>query len=252
MRFNINNLTNLVLERFPAVFDAYNAIECAFLRHKQVRDIFTSYYKYNKWLDPETRSGAGSNLQQTAVIRAALPDLLRQYNIRTLVDLPCGDFYWMRMLDLDLDLYIGLDIVEGLVHHNQEHFGRKGREFRIFNAIEEVVPACDLVFSRDMLVHFSNEHILATLHQVAKSQATYFLTTHFNAPGMSNKDIATGCWRPINLEKTPFNLPAPLLAFSEHCPEKAPFASSKTMALWTVESLRIALKVPTPVIRVAV
>jgi len=252
MKLKINYLANKVLERFPAVFDVYNAVECAFLRHKQVRDIFTSYYKYNKWLDPETRSGAGSNMQQTAVIRAVLPDLLRQYHIRTLVDLPCGDFYWMRTLELDLDLYIGLDIVESLVRHNQEHFSRKGREFRIFNAIDEIVPACDLVFSRDMLVHFSNEHILATLRRVAQSQATYLLTTHFNASGMTNKDIATGCWRPINLEMAPFNLPAPLLAFSEHCPEKAPFANSKTMALWTVESLRAALGVPLNVIQTAV
>jgi len=252
VNFSINNLANLVVERFPVVFDAYNKVESAFLRHKQVRDIFTSYYKYNKWLDPDTRSGAGSNLQQTAVIRAALPALLRQYNIRTLVDLPCGDFYWMRMLDLDLDLYIGLDIVESLVQHNQEHFARQGREFRVFNAIEEVVPACDLVFSRDMLVHFSNEHILATLHQIAKSHATYFLTTHFNAPEMVNKDVATGCWRPINLERAPFNLPAPLLLISEKCPEKAPFANAKTVALWTVESLRMALGVPTIDLKVAV
>ena len=70
--------------------------------------------------------------------------------------------------------------------------------------------------------------------------------------GMTNKDIATGCWRPINLEKAPFNLPAPLLAFSEHCPEKAPFANSKTIALWTVESLRAALAVPLNVIQTAV
>jgi hypothetical protein len=41
--------------------------------------------------------------------------LLRQFEIHSLLDLPCGDFNWMQHVDLQGIKYTGGDIVEALV-----------------------------------------------------------------------------------------------------------------------------------------
>ena len=54
-------------------------------------------------------------------------------------------------------------------------------------------------------------HYIGTepLEQLAHSGSTYLLTTTY--PERDNdKDIATGAWRPLNLEAAPFSLPKPL------------------------------------------
>jgi hypothetical protein len=53
---------------------------------------FARIYSTNLWSDPESRSGVGSSLDSTRVVRAELPKALRQLEARVLLDVPCGDF----------------------------------------------------------------------------------------------------------------------------------------------------------------
>jgi hypothetical protein len=41
-----------------------------------------------------------------------------------LLDIPCGDFNWMKLLNLGVD-YIGADIVGELIAENRRRFGAK-------------------------------------------------------------------------------------------------------------------------------
>ena len=52
------------------------------------------------------RSGPGSSLVQTATIRRDIPALLASLGIRSFLDAPCGDFNWMRHVDLGVERYI--------------------------------------------------------------------------------------------------------------------------------------------------
>ena len=61
---------------------------------------FERIYSTNLWSDPETRSGVGSSLDSTRVLRAELPKAMRSLGARTLLDVPCGDFSWMQHVDL--------------------------------------------------------------------------------------------------------------------------------------------------------
>ena len=45
-------------------------------------------------------SGIGSSLEQTKKLREKLPELFKQYDIHSLVDAPCGDFFWMQSVEL--------------------------------------------------------------------------------------------------------------------------------------------------------
>src|SRR5438552_4004881 len=89
------------------------------LRHRQLAmqshsRIFDRIYHRNRWGDWESASGSGSNLAQTRVVRRVLPLLVEELGCRSLLDIPCGDYFWMKMLDMDID-YTGGDIVPALI-----------------------------------------------------------------------------------------------------------------------------------------
>jgi hypothetical protein len=72
--------------------------------------IFTDIYDRKAWWTGESFSGCGSNLHPTQLIRQEIPRIIRQYNIKSMLDLPCGDFHWMKEINLEIS-YIGADIV---------------------------------------------------------------------------------------------------------------------------------------------
>ncbi len=81
-------------------------------------NIFTKIYEENLWNSQETKSGIGSELQHTEILRKELFTLFRMYNIGTILDIPCGDYNWMKEMDLDgMNIsYIGADIVKNLIN----------------------------------------------------------------------------------------------------------------------------------------
>lgn len=201
--------------------------------------VFTRIYQANAWGDTESTSGTGSNLEQTRALRAALPALLRDLQVRTLLDIPCGDFYWMSQLELGLDEYIGGDIVEGLISANQRKYGSRGEariSFRKMDLLTDELPRTDLVLCRDCLVHFSFAHITQALVNISRSGARYLLTTNFSDRA-TQWDIATGDWRPINLLLPPFSFPAPVLSVRESCTEAGGRFADKSLSLWEIARL---------------
>lgn len=87
--------------------------QCTFSASPQkMEEIFSKIYENNSWGESESVSGPGSSLQQTRAIRMSLPSLLKTLQVETMLDAPCGDFHWMKEVDLSfLSMYIGADIV---------------------------------------------------------------------------------------------------------------------------------------------
>src|SRR6266704_119458 len=61
---------------------------------------FTQIYRDNAWQNAESRSGHGSTVERTALIRYVLAALVEEFGIRSLLDAPCGDFNWMKEVPL--------------------------------------------------------------------------------------------------------------------------------------------------------
>lgn len=179
---------------------------------------FNTIYDTNGFNGKESVSGPGSDLKQTESLRETLPALFRELKIRTLLDAPCGDYYWMKEASLDLDAYIGGDIVPALVEKNNKLFGNEKRSFRAVDITCDTLPKVDAIFCRDCLVHLPLFDIQAALENFKKSGATWLLTTTFTAR-KTNPDITAGQWRPINLQVPPFNWPAPERVIDEKCTE---------------------------------
>src|SRR5208282_2567940 len=66
----------------------------------------------------ESQSGLGSYLCETEGVRAALPILTRELDVLDFLDAPCGDFNWMKEVDLGVRSYVGFDISLDIIHSN--------------------------------------------------------------------------------------------------------------------------------------
>lgn len=199
-------------------------------------EVFTDYFRSNKWGDAESLSGKGSNLASTAELRSLLPQILRDLGARSLLDVPCGDFHWMAHVDLAGIDYTGGDIVPELIDRNRARHAGDGVAFRVIDLIAGPVPAADVIFCRDCLVHLSNAHVLAALANIRRSGATWLLTTTFPESG-TNADIATGQWRAVDLTKPPFSLPAPQRMYRETYSGEKGQQADKMLALWRIGDL---------------
>jgi SAM-dependent methyltransferase len=205
------------------------------LRLYSAENLFTRVYSRNSWRDSESRSGPGSSLENTARVRAELPGLLRKLEARSLLDIPCGDLYWIKDLDLGVDRYIGADIVKELVERNEEKFGSTTRVFVHLDLRKDELPRVDVVLCRDCLIHLSNLDIIRVLENIKKSQAKYLLTTSFTRPTV-NEDIVAGEWRQLNLQAPPLSLPAPMMVIKEGYTGTVNYPD-KVLALWKISDL---------------
>jgi SAM-dependent methyltransferase len=198
-------------------------------------DIFARIYRLRSWGDDESRSGPGSGLARTEAIRADLAALVRSLGVRTLLDAGCGDFHWMQACDLGLASYIGVDIVDEVVRACAAQDARQGYDFECLDITRDPLPRVDLILCRDVLPHFSYADIHRALDNFVRSGSTWLLTNTF-VDRDANADIATGDWRPINLERAPFLLPAPSFVIDERCHHTDGIYRDKRLALWDVRS----------------
>ena len=204
-------------------------------RRPTTEEIFTEIFKTNSWLGRYSVSGSGSDPDQTQNIELELPKLIKRFNISTLLDIPCGDFSWLRRVDLADVKYLGGDIVQELISANSA-YESENVSFTCTNMITDRLPRADLILCRDGLVHLSFDDIRRALKNIRDSGSTYLLTTTFPAT-KSNEDIQTGSWRPLNLQIAPFNFPTPQFVILEGCTENDGAFQDKSLGLWKINEI---------------
>lgn len=191
-------------------------------------DRFSAVYDNRAWLigkEVGSLSGWSSELEHTEAIRELLPKLLAELETRTLLDLGCGDFNWMKETDLDVD-YIGMDVVPSVIRQNQERYGGPRRRFVAGDAVGEPLLAADTVLCRAVLFHLSFADVRSVLANVRRSGARWLISTN-------DDDIETGDYRQLNLRRRPFRLPAP--ARSE--PERLRRYPHRSLCVWPTSAL---------------
>lgn len=208
------------------------------LKNLDLEKKFSEIYDKNIFGGRVSRSGEGSDLVQTALIRLELPRIVKQYKIKTFLDAPCGDWCWMKNTELGVDQYIGVDIVETMIEKHKKEYGSPSRTFLSLNLAEDFLPRADLIFSRDCLVHLTYEDALKIIANFKKTGATYLLTTTFvnrtKNNNLAGKDLF---WRPLNMQLAPFNFPEPLLILNEGCTEEAGQFADKSLGLWLLSDI---------------
>ncbi len=171
---------------------------------------FGMVFKENRWGNDESVSGSGSALASPSVrdsIRV-LDMIVRHFRIKSICDVPCGDFYWIPLLlgrfpKLE---YLGFDIVPDLIAWNKERF--PDRTFATANVCIDVLPATDLIFCKDLLLHLKNKDVGLALRNFKRSGSRFLLIT--SNEGAANEELVSeelGAHRSVNLVAEPYNFP---------------------------------------------
>lgn len=218
--------------------------------HRSPESVFTYIYRNNVWRDPESVSGRGSSLAATETLRELIAAFFTEQKIKSVVDLPCGDFNWFKELQYQFERYVGYDIVTDLVNRNQALYGSPDRKFVQTDLTKGDISTADIAVCRDFLIHISNEDIFAFFNNLRRSTVPGILTSHYR--NCVNTDIPTGNrYRPIDFTQPPFSFPEPVALIPEnitsmrdtadrHAAQKnAPL--EKYLAFWKTRDIYAAL-----------
>jgi hypothetical protein len=200
---------------------------------------FREIYQTRFWAPGgESASGSGSSLVQTEIIRSAIPQIVSRYGIASMLDVPCGDFWWARHMELGSCTYLGADLVEEIIRSNTRDYKSPLRQFVALDLTRDRLAKADMILCRDCLPHLSFRNIRKALANIKASGSKYLLTTTF-FDRRSNQDTITGGFRPLNLQVAPFNFPGPLYLVNEGCDLKGGAEKDKSLGLWSVDEIPI-------------
>lgn len=195
---------------------------------------FERIYRHRQWggAESESRSGRGSSLAATENIRDEIPKLLKKLKVQTLLDLGCGDFHWMKHVDLSGFNYIGADLVQEVIDENRKNYDSQDRRFILLDGIVDALPAdVDAVLCREVIFHLSFRDGLALIRNLCSSDAVYLIATQMDNAS-ENQDIYTGGYRALDLTKAPYHFPAPI----EVIPDNA-IAANRSLCVWRLSEI---------------
>lgn len=208
-------------------------------KSREMRRIFEAIHVAKAWGDCESSSGPGSTRERAASFLADLVELVRSRRVETLLDAPCGDFNWAAPLADSVPRYIGVDVVPALIEANRRKWSSPRRRFLCRDMVRQRLPAADLVLCRDALVHLGEGDVFLTLANLRRTGAEYLVATTF-VGDRANEDIASGEWRPLNMERPPYSFPPPLEVVDERCHHTGGIYSDKRLALWRFADLPLS------------
>ncbi|MEI8356602.1 MAG: methyltransferase domain-containing protein, partial [Deltaproteobacteria bacterium] len=176
-------------------------------------------------------SGSGSEVANTGKIRTELPRVIENLKVESLLDVGCGDWNWMRLVELPCE-YIGVDIVPSVIARNVAEFGATGRSFYVLDAVEEPLPDCDAIFLREVVFHLSFLDARKLLRNILQSRARFLFATT-DSDTTANTDIRSGDFRILNLNLTPFCFPDPFMDIPDDG-----VCQARRIGVWKIDELR--------------
>jgi SAM-dependent methyltransferase len=177
---------------------------------EQTERSFNYIYEHGLWGRDQHgngMSGSGSILANAAPYIVFLQNFLKANQIRSVVDVGCGDWTFSRYIQWEAIKYTGIDIVKNVIQKNQQTFSKPTIQFIHADGTTMNLPEADLLICKDVLQHLSNEKIAIFLKQIGKFK--HCLITNDVDPHTwtsDNKPIISGGWRFVDLTQPPFNL----------------------------------------------
>jgi hypothetical protein len=209
-------------------------LENLLLQLRSREKVFGKAYSTEIWGSTESRSGHGSELGATESLRLYLPKIFEELDIKTFLDAPCGDWNWMRKVDLSKVEYVGADVVPSVINKNQETYARVNVNFMVADLTRDKLPKSDLILCRDCWVHLSFRDISNIIENFRHSGAKYLLASNSSHVQFNENKITGLDWRYLNLSLAPFYFPTPLDSIKDHYSD-VPFYT----CLWRIEDLPV-------------
>jgi len=149
-------------------------------------------------------SGTGSTLEITREYRAYVEDFVKKHSVKSVVDAGCGDWSFSSAIDWGNASYLGVDIASDVIAAVRSKHETDKIKFQVGNITDEL-PAAELLISKDVLQHLSNELVQKFIrNNLKKGKYKWVILT--NDRGSGNPDIASGGYRTIDLSAPPFEV----------------------------------------------
>lgn len=149
-------------------------------------------------------SGSGSTLEITREYRAYLQTFIKEHGVTSVVDAGSGDWSFSAAIDWGDVSYLGIDIAPEVVETVRKRHETARIKFRVGDITEDL-PAADLLLSKDVLQHLSNDLIQKFIrNNLTKRKYKWVILT--NARSSENLDIPNGDYRGIDLSASPFEV----------------------------------------------
>lgn len=179
---------------------------------KSCEEVFTYIYDHEMWgvnEDGTPSSGWGSWPEFALPYLQFLVDFMNTHQIRSVVDVGCGDWAFSRYVDWGPIVYTGIDVVKEVIEKNGRRFSSPNIRFVHGDILKMELPKGELLVCKDVLQHLTNADIALFLSKIKKFK--HCLITNdcvvCNEPvGLENKDTTRGPNRPLDLTKPPFNI----------------------------------------------
>ena len=172
--------------------------------------IFSTIYETGGW-DTEDgvkgTSGSGSSPKNAKIYIEFLKDFLTSKQIKSVVDLGCGDWQISQLIDWKGIQYKGVDVASNVIERNKMLYASENISFVRADGIDNVLPKADLLICKDVLQHLPFSDILSVITQLSKFK--YCIIVNDVDPvtlTCENKDIPRGHYRLLDLTKPPFSL----------------------------------------------
>jgi SAM-dependent methyltransferase len=157
------------------------------------QEIFEDVYRRKLWggrrfFWRRFYSGPGSIGQE--IIGPYLKAVAPLISDKVVVDIGCGDFNVGKRLAKSARQYVGCDIVRPLIERNRRKF--RGVDFRVIDAVDDILPDGDIVLVRQVLQHLDNKKVSKVLDKLFKYQIA-IVTEHIPLQQIEpNIDMPTG------------------------------------------------------------
>jgi hypothetical protein len=136
-------------------------------------EVFNKIYSDGIWLEENSKSGGGSDISYNLTTYIPfLKHLFREKNIRSVVDVGCGDFLCGPHIYDDVDIkYTGYDIYKDIIAANNHRYEKTKYNFIFLDILKEwenLEPA-DMCIIKDVLQHWLLKDIYEFLDRIALS-----------------------------------------------------------------------------------
>lgn len=180
--------------------------------NNKMKDIFTSIYEKNHWgnnrsVEYSGSSGLGSSKEYNIHYIPYLRKLIKDFNIKTVVDLGCGDFRIGELLYNDLEIaYTGYDAYKKVIEYHKNKYSASKYSFvhlDIFEEKEKIIGG-DLCILKDVLQHWPLKSIYCFLDYLTSSyKFKYIIIINCCCDAKDNIDCVTGSFRPLSCNFLP-------------------------------------------------
>ncbi len=175
--------------------------------------VFTNIYENHLWgnnnnIEYSGSSGDGSALKHNKdTYIPFLQKFINDNNIKTVIDLGCGDFICGKVLYNDLDiLYTGYDTYKKVIDYNSKHNSLPKYSFKHldFYNFKEDIKNGDLCILKDVIMHWPLDNIYTFLDYLVESKKfKYILLCNCCGQTIDNTNIKTGEWRQLSCDYLP-------------------------------------------------